>query len=97
MRPGDGGPAEPSYHFDVRFVAVCPAGAVEQVSDESAALGWFTRDALPEPLADGVAQQIAPALAPWPPKALRYQVSVQSKNTVSTSADAFEISHKPMV
>lgn len=61
--PGDGGPAEPSYHFDVRFVAVCPADAVEQVSEESAALGWFTPDALPEPLADGVAQQIAPAMA----------------------------------
>lgn len=60
---GDGGPAQPSYHYDVRFVAVCPAGAVEQVSTESAALGWFTPDALPEPLADGVVQQIAPALA----------------------------------
>jgi 8-oxo-dGTP pyrophosphatase MutT (NUDIX family) len=60
---GDGGPAEPSYHFDVRFVAVCPAGAVEQVSAESAALGWFAPDDLPQPLADGVAQQIAPALA----------------------------------
>jgi hypothetical protein len=47
----------------VRFVAICPAGAVEQVSEESAALGWFAPDALPEPLADGVAQQIRPALA----------------------------------
>ncbi len=62
-RPDDGGPAEPSLHFDVRYVAVCPAGAVEQVSDESAALGWFAPDALPSPLADGVAQQIGPALA----------------------------------
>ena len=62
-RPGDDGPAEPSFHFDVRFVAVCPAGSVEQVSEESAALGWFAPDALPSPLADGVAQQIAPALA----------------------------------
>jgi 8-oxo-dGTP pyrophosphatase MutT (NUDIX family) len=61
--PGDGGPVGPSYHFDVRFVAICPAGAVEQVSEESAALGWFAPDALPSPLADGVAQQIAPALA----------------------------------
>ena len=59
----DGGPAGPSYHYDVRFVARCPAGAVEQVSAESRALGWFTPDALPEPLASGVAQQIAPALA----------------------------------
>jgi 8-oxo-dGTP pyrophosphatase MutT (NUDIX family) len=62
-KPDDGGPATDSFHYDVRFVAVCPAGAVEQVSDESAALGWFTRDSLPSPLADGVQQQIAPALA----------------------------------
>jgi 8-oxo-dGTP pyrophosphatase MutT (NUDIX family) len=59
----DGGPAAPSVHFDVRFVAVCPAGAVERVSAESAALGWFSPDALPSPLADGVVRQIAPALA----------------------------------
>jgi 8-oxo-dGTP pyrophosphatase MutT (NUDIX family) len=62
-RAGDTGPAGPSLHYDVRFVAVCPAGAIEQVSEESAALGWFSPDALPDPLADGVAQQIAPALA----------------------------------
>jgi 8-oxo-dGTP pyrophosphatase MutT (NUDIX family) len=60
---GDGGPAAPSYHYDVRFVARCPAGAVERVSAESRALGWFTPDALPEPLASGVAQQIPPAIA----------------------------------
>jgi 8-oxo-dGTP pyrophosphatase MutT (NUDIX family) len=59
----NGGPAEPSLHFDVRYVAVCPAGAVEQVSEESAALGWFTLDALPTPLADGVLQQIPAALS----------------------------------
>jgi 8-oxo-dGTP pyrophosphatase MutT (NUDIX family) len=62
-RIGEDGPAEPSYHFDIRYVAVCPAGATEQVSEESAALGWFSPEALPQPLADGVAQQIAPALA----------------------------------
>jgi 8-oxo-dGTP pyrophosphatase MutT (NUDIX family) len=61
--PADGGPAGPSYHFDVRFLAVCPAGAVEQISDESADLAWFTADALPSPLADGVTQQLAPAFA----------------------------------
>ena len=60
---GDGTPAGPSYHFDVRYVARCPAGAVERVSAESRALGWFPPDALPEPLASGVVQQIAPALA----------------------------------
>jgi 8-oxo-dGTP pyrophosphatase MutT (NUDIX family) len=61
--PGDGGPATPSVHYDVRFVAFAPAGAVERISDESAELAWFTPDALPEPLADGVAQQIGPALS----------------------------------
>ena len=59
----DGGPAGPSHHFDVRFVAACPAGAVERVSAESTALGWFSPDALPGPLADGVVRQITPALA----------------------------------
>jgi 8-oxo-dGTP pyrophosphatase MutT (NUDIX family) len=61
--PGDGGPAGPSYHFDVRFVATCPRGAIERVSAESRALGWFAPDALPEPLAAGTARMIAPALA----------------------------------
>ena len=61
--PAAGEPAEPSVHYDVRFLAVCPAGAVEQISDESADLAWFTADALPTPLADGVVQQLAPAFA----------------------------------
>jgi 8-oxo-dGTP pyrophosphatase MutT (NUDIX family) len=60
---GDGGPATPSVHFDVRFVAFAPVGATAQISDESAALAWFEPDALPTPLASGVAQQIAPALS----------------------------------
>jgi 8-oxo-dGTP pyrophosphatase MutT (NUDIX family) len=60
---GDGGPATPSAHFDVRFVAFAPVGAVERISDESAALDWFAPEALPSPLADGVRQQIAPALS----------------------------------
>jgi 8-oxo-dGTP pyrophosphatase MutT (NUDIX family) len=59
----DGAPASASCHYDVRFLAVCPAGAIEQVSEESAALGWFAPDALPTPLADGVAQQIGPAMS----------------------------------
>jgi 8-oxo-dGTP pyrophosphatase MutT (NUDIX family) len=50
-------------HLDVRFLAVAPAGAVERVSAESHALGWFTPDALPAPLADGVVQLLAPAYA----------------------------------
>jgi len=61
--PTGGEPAGPSYHFDVRFLAVCPPGAVEQISDESADLAWFTADTLPAPLADGVVQQLAPAFA----------------------------------
>jgi 8-oxo-dGTP pyrophosphatase MutT (NUDIX family) len=61
--PGDGRPASPSFHHDVRFVAFAPAGAVEQVSAESSALAWVRPDALPSPLADGVDQQIAPALS----------------------------------
>lgn len=55
--------ATPTLHFDVRFVALAPAGAVEQLSEESEALGWFTPDALPAPLAAGVRSQIAPAFA----------------------------------
>ncbi|GGK85897.1 NUDIX hydrolase [Mangrovihabitans endophyticus] len=62
-RPADGEPAVATHHFDVRFAAFAPAGAEERVSEESQALGWFTPEALPEPLADGVVPQIAPALA----------------------------------
>jgi 8-oxo-dGTP pyrophosphatase MutT (NUDIX family) len=49
-------------HYDVRFLAVAPAGATEQVSAESHALGWFRPDGLPEPLADGVVGQVEAAL-----------------------------------
>ncbi|WP_250035520.1 NUDIX domain-containing protein [Paractinoplanes maris] len=61
--PADGLPAEPSVHYDVRFLLRAPAGAREQISDESEQLGWFTADALPSPLASGTVRQIAPALA----------------------------------
>ncbi|MEV4706564.1 NUDIX hydrolase [Actinoplanes sp. NPDC049316] len=61
--PAGGEPAGPSWHYDVRFLAVAPAGAVEQISDESAALAWFAADRLPTPLASGVKQQLAPAFA----------------------------------
>ena len=55
----------PSLHYDVRFAALAPAGAIEQVSAESGALGWFRPDELPEPLADArPAELVAPALAP---------------------------------
>jgi 8-oxo-dGTP pyrophosphatase MutT (NUDIX family) len=59
----DGGPAEPSVHYDVRYLLRCPAGTVEQISDESSALGWFRPGALPSPLASATARQIPPALA----------------------------------
>ncbi|WP_442933256.1 NUDIX hydrolase [Micromonospora psammae] len=52
-----------SLHHDVRFAVFAPAGAREQVSDESEALGWFPPDRLPEPLAGGTAQLVAPGLA----------------------------------
>ncbi|WP_405092499.1 NUDIX hydrolase [Micromonospora sp. NBC_01392] len=52
-----------SLHYDVRYAVFAPAGAVERVSDESEALGWFPPDRLPEPLAGGTAQLVAPALA----------------------------------
>ncbi|GGO02537.1 NUDIX hydrolase [Micromonospora parathelypteridis] len=52
-----------SRHYDVRFAVLAPPGAVEQVSDEAEELGWFPPDQLPEPLAGGTAQLVAPALA----------------------------------
>ncbi|MEU8216077.1 NUDIX domain-containing protein [Micromonospora taraxaci] len=52
-----------SLHHDVRFAVLAPPGAVEQVSDEAEELGWFPPDNLPEPLAGGTVQLVAPALA----------------------------------
>ena len=52
-----------SLHYDVRFTVVAPAGAVEQLSDEALALGWFPLDELPAPLAGGTEQLVAPARA----------------------------------
>jgi 8-oxo-dGTP pyrophosphatase MutT (NUDIX family) len=52
-----------SLHYDVRFAAFAPAGAVERVSAESVALGWFPPAKLPEPLAHATARLVAPALA----------------------------------
>jgi 8-oxo-dGTP pyrophosphatase MutT (NUDIX family) len=68
----DGEPATPTSHYDVRFLVHCPAGAIEQVSEESAALGWFHPDELPSPLASGMLNQIPPALARRQPPT-RYQ------------------------
>ena len=63
---GNGEPATPSVHFDVRFLVRSPAGATEQISDESAALAWFDPTALPSPLASATARQIPPALSRLP-------------------------------
>ncbi|WBB77384.1 NUDIX domain-containing protein [Micromonospora sp. WMMD882] len=52
-----------SFHHDVRFAVLAPAGAVERVSDESEALGWFPPDGLPTPRLGGVDQLVAPGLA----------------------------------
>jgi 8-oxo-dGTP pyrophosphatase MutT (NUDIX family) len=52
-----------SFHYDVRFAAVAPPGAVERVSAESRDLGWFAPEALPTPLANATEQLVAPALA----------------------------------
>lgn len=62
----DGAPAEPSVHYDVRFLLRAPAGSVERISEESADLRWFPADALPSPLASGTVRQIAAALARFP-------------------------------
>ncbi|GAA3289295.1 MULTISPECIES: NUDIX hydrolase [Dactylosporangium] len=52
-----------SFHYDIRYAAIAPAGAVEKVSAESNALGWFAPDDLPSPLADATEVLVAPALA----------------------------------
>ncbi|MDG4779289.1 NUDIX domain-containing protein [Micromonospora sp. WMMD961] len=52
-----------SLHHDVRFAVLAPPAAVEQVSDEAEELGWFPTNHLPEPLAGGTVQLVAPALA----------------------------------
>lgn len=51
----------PSVHFDVRYAAVAPPDAVALVSAESDAVAWFPHDELPEPLAGGVTDLVAPA------------------------------------
>jgi 8-oxo-dGTP pyrophosphatase MutT (NUDIX family) len=53
----------PSLHYDVRYAVLAPPGAVEAVSAESAALGWFAPDSLPTPLGDATDVLVAPALA----------------------------------
>ncbi len=52
-----------SFHHDIRFAVLAPPGARARVSDESEQLGWFPPNQLPDPLAGGTTQLIAPALA----------------------------------
>ncbi|MGI8330866.1 NUDIX hydrolase [Actinomadura scrupuli] len=40
---------EGSYHLDVQYAAIAPAGARHQISDESEDLRWFEIGALPVP------------------------------------------------
>lgn len=56
------GYTEPTWHFDVRFLAVAPEGAVETISEESHDLRWFPVDGLPD-VSEEVAALIAAAVA----------------------------------
>jgi 8-oxo-dGTP pyrophosphatase MutT (NUDIX family) len=49
-------------HHDVVFAVYAPEGAVEQVSEESHALGWFTPDALPSPLGSDTDRVVSAAV-----------------------------------
>ena len=53
-------------HYDVRFAALAPPGAVGRISAESRELAWFAPDALPAPLGDATDRLVA---RPWPPPA----------------------------
>lgn len=46
------GPHGDVHHLDVRFVALAPARAVHEVSEESIDLRWWPLDALPDPHPD---------------------------------------------
>lgn len=52
----------PTHHYDVRFVITAPDGAIEQVSEESHALGWFSPHALPAPLASATESVVQAAM-----------------------------------
>lgn len=47
------------WHLDVQYLVTAPAGAEPIVSTESLDVRWFPVDALPTPLASGVAESIA--------------------------------------
>ncbi|GAB3985442.1 NUDIX hydrolase [Actinoallomurus acanthiterrae] len=48
-----------SYHLDVQYVAVAPAGARERISEESDDLRWFPVDALPDETDDALRRLVA--------------------------------------
>jgi ADP-ribose pyrophosphatase YjhB (NUDIX family) len=52
----------PALHYDVRFAAIAPAGAVPVVSAESHAVRWFAPTDLPRPMGKDAACLITPAL-----------------------------------
>ena len=53
----------PSWHLDVQYTALAPAGAREAISEESLDLRWFPWDALPEQTDDSVRRLVARARA----------------------------------
>lgn len=53
----------PTRHFDVRFLAVAPAGASAVRSEESDDLAWFGWDELPEPTGVDTPRLLHQALA----------------------------------
>lgn len=51
------------WHLDVKYTVTAPAYAEPSVSTESLDVRWFPVDALPDPLASGVAESIAAVVA----------------------------------
>lgn len=52
-----------SYHLDVQYAAIAPAGAVERISAESDDLRWFAVDAMPAETDDALRRLVARARA----------------------------------
>ena len=50
-----------AWHFDVQYLALAPAGAVEVISDESLDLRWWPVGALPAATDDAVRRLVAAA------------------------------------
>ena len=56
------GPVRPSYHLDVRYVAVAPAAATATVSAESQEVAWFEPTRLPVGVDQPLRRLVASAL-----------------------------------